>query len=302
MRALAISNCMLGDKLSLMPTTQKTKKLATRATVKMKNEAPAEKPKAKSPAKPKASAKGETLALPELMRFLEKSGTEQARKTYTRHGAKGPMFGVAFSTLSTLQKRIRVDHDLASKLWATGNVDARNLAMKIADPAMITPNELDRWARENPMRMCGLYLGSLAQESGHGPAKAKEWLASSDEKLRATGWTLISILANRDEQSPDDAFAKHLARIEKSIGAEANEVKYAMNGALIAIGGRSPALRKAATAAAKRIGKIEVDHGATACETPDAVPYIDKTWARLQTKFPTPAAAERARASMRTRC
>ena len=75
-----------------------------------------------------------------------------------------------------------------------------------------------------------------------------------------------------------------------------------MNGALIAIGVRSPALRKPATAAAERLGKVEVDHGATACETPDAVSYIDKPWARLQGKYPSPAAAERARESMRTRC
>jgi 3-methyladenine DNA glycosylase AlkD len=292
------------DRLSVMPTTQKTMNPPAKATAKIKTPSPAARTKAKSPAVPKASpkAKGETMALPELMKFLEKSGSEQTRKTYTRHGAKGPMFGVSFATLSTLQKRIRVDHDLALKLWKTGNVDARNLAMKIADPAAITPSELDRWAVENPFRMCALYIGSLAQESGHGPAKAKEWLASSDETLRATGWTLISVLANRDDQSSDDTYAKQLAKIEKSIRSEANDVKSAMNGALIAIGGRSPALRKAATAAAKRIGRVEVDHGATACETPDAVPYIDKAWARLQGKFPTPAAAERARESMRTRC
>ncbi len=28
--------------------------------------------------------------------------------------------------------------------------------------------------------------------------------------------------------------------------------------------------------AAKRIGKVEVDHGETNCKTPDAAPYIEK--------------------------
>lgn len=236
------------------------------------------------------------------MRTLEKSGSEQTRNTYTRHGATGPMFGVSFATLSTLQKRIRVDHALALKLWDTGNVDARNLAMKIADPSAIASSDLDRWALENSMGMCLLYVGSLAQESPHGAAKAREWLASSDDRLRAAGWTLIGILANRDEQSPDDTFVRHLAQIEQSIHTAASRVKHAMNGALIAIGGRSAALRTAATAAAKRIGRVEVDHGDTACQTPDAVPYIAKLWERSGTKFPSPAAAERARESMRTRC
>jgi len=71
--------------------------------------------------------------------------------------------------------------------------------------------------------------------------------------------------------------------------------------ALITIGGRDAALRKLATAAAKRIGVVEVDHGDTACATPDAVTYIAKLWERAK-KFESPAAAERARESMRTRC
>jgi hypothetical protein len=49
-----------------------------------------------------------------------------------------------------------------------------------------------------------------------------------------------------------------------------------MNGALISIGVFKPACRSKAIDAAKRIGKVTVDHGATSCKTPDAVPYIEK--------------------------
>ena len=38
-----------------------------------------------------------------------------------------------------------------------------------------------------------------------------------------------------------------------------------------------PKLQKKAIAAAKRIGKVEVDHGETGCKTPDAASYIAKT-------------------------
>jgi 3-methyladenine DNA glycosylase AlkD len=279
-----------------MPSTSKTRQPAAKTAA--KRAAPA---KIKTMAKA-TKTQGESMSLTDVMRALEKAGSEKTRKTYMRHGATGSMFGVAFGTLGALQKRIRVDHELALKLWDTGNVDGRNLAMKIADPTVMKPSDLDRWARENGMPMCNLYIGSLASESPHGNAKAREWLASSDVKLRAAGWTLVGILANRDEATPDEAFAKRLDQIEKSIHSAPNEEKAAMNGALIAISGRSPALRKAACAAAKRIGKVEVDHGDTACETPDAIPYIEKMWARSRGRFPTPAAAERARESMRTRC
>lgn len=173
-------------------------------------------------------------------------------------------------------KRIDVDHDLARELWATGNVDARNLAMKIADPLAMTPEELDRWAIENPMRMCSLYIATLAAEGPHGRNKVREWLNSSDERLRASGWTLLGRLSDLDESFPDDQLLGSVKVIEQSIHSAPNEVKNDMNQALITIGGRSSALRKAVLAAAKRIGEVTVDHGDTACKTPDAYQTVEK--------------------------
>jgi len=40
---------------------------------------------------------------------------------------------------------------------------------------------------------------------------------------------------------------------------------------------------EACNAAARRIGKVEVDHGDTSCKTPDAEPYILKASARKKT-------------------
>src|SRR5262245_60754103 len=131
---------------SLMPSTRKTRSAAKTAA---KRASPARlKPMATAPKPPAKS-----MSLTDVMGALQKAGSEQTRKTYMRHGATGPMFGVSFGTLGALQKRIRVDHDLALKLWETGNVDGRNLAMKIADPAAMKPSDLDRWARENAMDM-----------------------------------------------------------------------------------------------------------------------------------------------------
>src|SRR5215211_69693 len=120
------------------------------------------------------------MSLEETMSALERAGSAQTRKTYARHGATEPMFGVSFATLKTLYKRINVDQELAQALWSTGNFDARNLAVKIADPAAISPRELDRWAATPTVRMCGGYVAHLAAESPHGRAKADRWLAASD--------------------------------------------------------------------------------------------------------------------------
>jgi len=265
--------------------------------------APKTATKKSAPRKP-AKAPPPRMTLAEALRALEKAGTAQARKTYTRHGAAEPMFGVSFATLKELTKRIDVDHELALGLWDTGNFDAQNLAVKIVDPARMKPADLDRWARDmSPSRMCGAYAAMLAAETPHGAAKAAEWLASKNARLHGAGWVLLSQLAQRDETAPDAYFEKRLAEIERTIHAASNAERELMNMAVINIGGRSPALRQAALAAAKRIGKVEVDHGDTACETPDATEYLKKYWAHATSKgFESPAAQERKRERPRRRC
>jgi 3-methyladenine DNA glycosylase AlkD len=244
------------------------------------------------------------MSLAETMRELEKAGSAQTRKTYARHGAAEPMFGVSFATLKTMTKRIGVDHELALALWETGNFDAQNLAVKIVDPSRITSAELDRWVRSaSCSRLCGGYAAMLAAEGPLGAAKAAQWLGSKDERERCAGWTLLAQLSQRDETTPDAVFEKRLAEIERTIHSAPNTEREGMNMAVIVIGCRNARLRKLATAAAKRIGKVDVDHGDTACKTPDAAAYIEKTWAHSTSKgFESPAAHERTRETPRLRC
>ncbi|MGH7177814.1 MAG: hypothetical protein ACREJC_10570, partial [Tepidisphaeraceae bacterium] len=150
---------------------------------------------------------------------------------------------------------------------------------------------------------CVGYVGYLAAESPQGRAKADKWLAASDDPTRSAAWCLVGAMAMIDEATADSWFAERLAQIEKSIHSAPNTQRYLMNQALISIGCRNASLRKTAAAAAKRLRKIEVDHGDTDCKTPDAAESIDKSWAHAKSKgFENPAAQERSRESMRTRC
>ena len=269
-----------------MPTA-KSKKTIQRAPLKL----------------PGPSPRSERLTAREAMAALEKAGSAQTRKTYARHGAPEPMFGVSFAVLKTLVKRIGVDHELAQALWATGNLDARFLAVKVADPARMSPADLGRWAREARMPMLGCYVAQLASEGPHAAALAASWSTSSDTAESSAAGALIAQMALRDETTPDSWFERRLAEIERTIHAASNARREGMNQVLIAIGCRGTGLRKLALAAAKRIGKVEVDHGDTACKTPDAAEYIEKSWAHSTSKgFPSPAAHERSREPVRTRC
>lgn len=291
--------------------------MATRRRTSVKAE-PAKPAKAAKPTEPPAARRAPAsvakrasrpaeararMTLSEVMAALEAAGSAQTKKTYLRHGAVEPLFGVSFATLKTLQKRVGADHDLALALWDTGNFDARNLAVKVVDPARMTPAVLDRWARESMVRMCKGYVAAVACEGPHGRSRADAWLAAPDEPRRTMGWALVGALAMCDPTVPDAWFDARLSEIERGIAAAPNAVRYAMNVALLSIGCRDARLRKAATAAAKRIGPVDVDHGDTACQTPDAVASIDKAWAHSRSKgFESPAAHERSRESMRLRC
>lgn len=287
--------------------TKTTKATKTARTAKA---AAAPARKAGKPAKASAPAKSggkkaphDPWPLAEAMAALEKAGTAQNRKVFARHGATEPMFGVSFANFKLFVKRAGVDHDLARGLWATGNYDARILAVKVADPAKTTADELSRWAAEAGNKIVGNYVSQLAAETPHGAALAARWLAAPAAPDSSLAWALVGQLAMMDTATPDSWFEERLAEIVADIHTAPNDRKAAMNQAVIAIGCRSAALRKAALAAAKKIGKVDVDHGETSCKTPVAAEYIEKTWAHSTSKgFETPAAHERSREPLRTRC
>jgi len=211
----------------------------------------------------------------EAIRELRAMGTAQTRKVYAQNGIRGDVYGVSCANLGKLAKKIKHDHQLAEQLWATGNHDARVLATMIADPQQITARTLDTWVRDVDHHDIAAAFSGVARRARGAKARTKKWIAARDEWKCTTGWDMLTGLAESDIFT-DDELQDYIEVIEHSIHDSKNRVKYSMNNAVIAIGLR-PKLRKTVIAAAKRIGKVEVDHGMTGCKTPDAASYIAKT-------------------------
>lgn len=213
---------------------------------------------------------------------LSALGSEQTRKTWRRHGIPEPMYGVKYGDLEKLRKQLGRDHALAQALWRTGNHDARVLAAMIADPGAMDAAALRAWQRDIP---CGAlsdaFVTHVAGPAPAGRALVQEWLDAGDERTRQTGWQMVGRLAKDASDLADELFLPLLARLEREIGGAPNGVRDSMNRTLIAIGARSDALAELATAAARRIGPVEIDHGDTDCKTPEAVAYIAKARAHL---------------------
>ena len=217
------------------------------------------------------------MTMQETLQELESLGTAQNRKIYRRHGACENLYGVSFANLRKMAKRIKIDHSLAQQLWSTGNHEAQLLASMIADPETVEECLVDRWIVELADRIVTSEFTDFVGKTRFFQAKTEEWLDSDDEWIGRAGWQLLALLAMNDKELPDSYFENNLGIIGRDIHTRQNMVRDAMNSALIAIGIRNPTLEKKALSTAKKIGKVEVDHGETSCKTPDAAEYIRKT-------------------------
>jgi 3-methyladenine DNA glycosylase AlkD len=216
-----------------------------------------------------------------VMSQLESMGTAQNRKIYKRHGADENMFGVSFANLNKLKKQIKTNHDLALELWATENTDARALATMIANPAEMTKETAEDWLRDiTYYALVDVYVQNVVSRTRFWREKMESWMRSKNEWTGRAGWQLLALMAMKDVVLPDGYFERCLEVIERDIHGAKNRTREAMNSALIAIGIKNDSLAKTAIEAAERIGTVEVDHGETACKTPEATSYINRTRAR----------------------
>ena len=224
------------------------------------------------------------MTLNQAMASLKAAGSDKTRKTYARHGVTREMFGVSYADLEKLRKAIKVDQKLAEGLWNSGNHDARALALMIADPSEASDELMNSWAADLDHSLLASGLSKLASKSAGAKSFFENWRSLENDRASSAAWFILAALAMNRSEWPDSYFEKQLKTIEKEIHRAPNETKYAMNSALIAIGGRNPNLQKPALAAAARIGKVEVDHGDTGCKTPDAAAYIKKMAARKKAR------------------
>ncbi len=220
----------------------------------------------------------------EILNELEAMGSAQTRKIYKRHGVAGDQYGVSYANLKKLKKKIKVNHEAALVLWASGIHDARVLATMIADPAQADEAILDSWAEDLNNYVLGDGLSAYVGKTGYARKKMEAWIEDDDEWKGQVGWQLLAGIANKDTAMSDADFEPYLATIASDIHERKNRVRYAMNTALIAIGSRNDRLAQQAIAVANTIGTVDVDHGQTSCKTPDAASYIEKTRAYRKEK------------------
>jgi len=222
------------------------------------------------------------MTVQDIVAELKKLGNPQTKKTWMTHGAHEPCFGVKIQDMKPIQKRVKMDYQLALDLYDTGIADAMYLAGLIADDSKMTKKDLQKWVKGATWGMVAEYtVPWVASGSPHGREMAMKWIESKDEAIASAGWqTYSSMVAIKEDADLDmDEIKSLLQRVAKSIHQQPNRVKYVMNGFVIAVACYVKPLHKFAVETAKSIGKVDVDL-IGACKIPFAPDQIKKFAAR----------------------
>ncbi len=215
----------------------------------------------------------------EAMSALQKLGSAQTRKTWTRHGATGEFYGVKIGDMKGLLNKLKGRQDVALELYKSGNLDAMYLAGLVADGARMTRKDLDSWAKDARWSTISeSTVPWVASENPEARELALSWIDSKKEHVAAAGWnTYAGIVSVRSDADLDlKEIEKLLARVEKEIGKASGRVRYCMNGFVMAVGTAVKPLLSKAKATARKIGKVEVDMGETDCRVPVALEMLEK--------------------------
>jgi 3-methyladenine DNA glycosylase AlkD len=195
------------------------------------------------------------MSLQETVTKLESLGSPGAVEGAARFGVHvRNILGVSAPALRKLAKEIGTDHKLAGQLWRTGIHDARVLATLIDDPAQVTPNQMERWAKDfDSWAVCDATCCCLFDKTPYAVDKAVEWTAREEEYVKRAGFVLMAALAVHDKKMPDERFEAFLPHLKRHANDDRNFVRKAVNWALRQIGKRNLRLNELAIQTAKDI-------------------------------------------------
>ena len=189
------------------------------------------------------------------LKWLKRHSTKATLDGMARYAIPSDnAFGVAMKDMKALGKKLGRNHELAAALWTTGVYEARMVCSFVADPARLTPAQMDRWCHDfDNWGICDTMCFNLFDRTPHAWAKVRQWSSKRNEFEKRTAFALLWSLSVHDKGARDEQFVQGLVLIERAAGDRRHFVKKAVNMALRAIGKRNLALNAAAVAVARRL-------------------------------------------------
>jgi 3-methyladenine DNA glycosylase AlkD len=183
----------------------------------------------------------------DVLNWIARSADPVERGKLARYGIPDAnAVGIPMRTLLAKARAIGRDMALARALWASGGYEARTLAAMVAEPNMLTPDQMDAWAADfDSWAICDTVAFRLFRHSPHAFVRAADWVTDSRVMVRRAGYATLWALALNDRAGDMARWQGVLARIA-AIPAEPEPiVEKAVIMVLGAIARISPALRAA---------------------------------------------------------
>src|SRR5438067_7650320 len=199
------------------------------------------------------------MTLEQVIALLREHASPQAVQGMARFGiSSARTLGVSIPVLRRIAKDIGRNHPLALELWRSGIHEARILASMIADPRLVSPEQMEEWVNDfDSWDVCDQVCGNLFDKTPYAFQKAREWCHQEQEFVRRAGFVMMAELAVHDKKAPDEAFERFFPLIKQYAGDERNFVKKAVNWALRQIGKRNSHLHALALEWAEAISKMD---------------------------------------------
>lgn len=203
-----------------------------------------------------------------MSRLADLSSPDLLARNAANGGGSVPM-----GDLRAIAKAIKSDHALGHRLWATGNVDARLVALLILKPKALSPEELESMIRSNDRLWVSDWLNSYVLKQH--PAKEilrQKWSHDPHPFLARAHWSLT---AERVTKSPEGLDMPGLLdRLAVEMPGANPVVQWTMNNTLAAIGITHADLRERALQMGEAMGIYRDYPTPKGCTSPFAPLWI----------------------------
>lgn len=192
------------------------------------------------------------------------------RAVNERHGDD---HGINLTQLRAVAKRLKTQHDLAGRLWETGDTAARLVAILVSRPKAYSAEELDAMLRDARVpKVNGWLVSYVVKKSPHVEELRTSWFADPDPVVAAAGWALTS---DRVARAPDGIDLPGLLDLVESYMKDApDRLQWAMNECLATIGIHHPEHRARAVSIGERLEVLKDYPTPPNCTSPYAPLWI----------------------------
>lgn len=191
----------------------------------------------------------------EVLARLESISDRTRLEGMSRYGIKvNDALGVSMPEMRALAKSLGKDHILAMELWRSGVHEARIMASLLADPHILTEEQMEEMVRYlDSWDVCDQCCSNLFSRTPMAMRKALEWSGREEEFQKRAGFATMAALAVHGKKLGDEYLLLLLEAVVEESDDDRNYVRKAVNWALRQIGKRDLHLNGMAIGAAERI-------------------------------------------------